>query len=887
MSNVRKAFQTKSLLRRMADGGIFKSIVNGVPTFTDKDRAAPDAKAYVPTAMRELPNTGIVPGGTALPQAPAAPMPAPAKLSVAPAAPMPAPAKLSVAPAAPMPAPAKLSVAPQDPYSKMTGKPPVSVAPAPAITAAPPRAGMTAPPVPAAPQQFYPQDPYSKMTGKPPVPITPRTVRIPMNYMAQTGGFGPTTVPERRPRAIGSMRKEIGAERQDIGMGYLAASGGFMASGGEVKGPGGPTDDKVGPVMLSDGEYVLPADTVRAVGKENLDKLKDATHTPTNKAQRRGMLRRMADGTPTEEEKRVRAQLAGTIALTGEVPPQPAPPPAAKLVPAAPPTVSPREAHQKFAADQRLLDSVSSWTGAPRPPITPTPAALKTPGWGEKQAPGEVRGPDGSFNTLEPSPPRSTEPDVPPSTLTTAQSNELERMKVSLGDQLQPVNAMKFGDPVDRGAIDRPMVATGEKQINSKLYRDATGAVKEGTATLFRPATEEDINKMPLNIGPRAFSNLTLREGTEPGQQVNLGNGMFGTSSKPGGPIDTFTGVGKDFNADSMRFGPDPEGKDRARQDAMVEQNLQARQTPRGIAMPEVRSNARDINARFDKLAKDAASRFSSPRAAGNLNKALTQIEAQRMQALNQDAENMTRQQQIAATAAMNERDIASRNATAARADETDRLAISAQDRRAADTAAAQMSAEELKTKVREWEVRRRTDKSFRMGLDEFLANPSAARSGSGEWFNADAKELAKRVTSQAQLLYAEQPELMQAVVANKQMLPGDPDTAVITHAEALKRAVDFFGVLNIGVPVKNEKGELYWDATGDQLRKSASGPWDNTVATFANGKAYKFIGPDKRERFYPIGAFSGDDRVDRMVEEYFTNQDILEEWKNRRKERD
>jgi hypothetical protein len=68
------------------------------------------------------------------------------------------------------------------------------------------------------------------------------------------------------------------------------------ASGGEVKGPGGPTDDKVGPVMLSDGEYVLPADTVRAVGKENLDKLKDATHEPTNKAQRRGMLRRMADG---------------------------------------------------------------------------------------------------------------------------------------------------------------------------------------------------------------------------------------------------------------------------------------------------------------------------------------------------------------------------------------------------------------------------------------------------------------------------------------------------------------------------------------------------------------------------------------------------------------
>jgi hypothetical protein len=50
------------------------------------------------------------------------------------------------------------------------------------------------------------------------------------------------------------------------------------ADGGKVRGPGGPTEDKVGPVMLSDGEYVLPADTVEAIGKENLDKLRAATH---------------------------------------------------------------------------------------------------------------------------------------------------------------------------------------------------------------------------------------------------------------------------------------------------------------------------------------------------------------------------------------------------------------------------------------------------------------------------------------------------------------------------------------------------------------------------------------------------------------------------------
>lgn len=56
-----------------------------------------------------------------------------------------------------------------------------------------------------------------------------------------------------------------------------------MADGGEapdggVKGPGGPTDDKVGPVMLSDGEYVLPADTVKAIGKDKLDAIREATH---------------------------------------------------------------------------------------------------------------------------------------------------------------------------------------------------------------------------------------------------------------------------------------------------------------------------------------------------------------------------------------------------------------------------------------------------------------------------------------------------------------------------------------------------------------------------------------------------------------------------------
>lgn len=49
--------------------------------------------------------------------------------------------------------------------------------------------------------------------------------------------------------------------------------------GGQVRGPGTGTSDSI-PAMLSDGEFVMPADTVRKVGARRLRDLIDATHTP-------------------------------------------------------------------------------------------------------------------------------------------------------------------------------------------------------------------------------------------------------------------------------------------------------------------------------------------------------------------------------------------------------------------------------------------------------------------------------------------------------------------------------------------------------------------------------------------------------------------------------
>jgi molecular chaperone GrpE (heat shock protein) len=90
------------------------------------------------------------------------------------------------------------------------------------------------------------------------------------------------------------------------GIGQIAGSiiggGGFFADGGKVKrlgrggkvsGPGGPVDDRI-PAMLSDGEYVLPADTVKAIGVKKLDKMVKQTHTPAATQKRKALGKRSA-----------------------------------------------------------------------------------------------------------------------------------------------------------------------------------------------------------------------------------------------------------------------------------------------------------------------------------------------------------------------------------------------------------------------------------------------------------------------------------------------------------------------------------------------------------------------------------------------------------------
>jgi hypothetical protein len=67
---------------------------------------------------------------------------------------------------------------------------------------------------------------------------------------------------------------------------YGRADGGDMKSNGAIKGPGTGISDSI-PAMLSDGEYVIPADVVKRKGVEFFDKLLEKHHMPAAEQKRR------------------------------------------------------------------------------------------------------------------------------------------------------------------------------------------------------------------------------------------------------------------------------------------------------------------------------------------------------------------------------------------------------------------------------------------------------------------------------------------------------------------------------------------------------------------------------------------------------------------------
>ena len=169
-----------------------------------------------------------------------------------------------------------------------------------------------------------------------------------------------------------------------------------MEHGGPIRGPGTPTSDSV-PIWASRDEFMLPADTAAAVGKENLQALVDATHTPTNKAgEKMGRIAR-ADGGFIDPQPGVVTRVgnsysggnvSGDVSINGQAaggtvstvdafraPPPPAAPPAlgapAAVTPIAPkPAPAPMATPPSAAAAPNSMQTggQTSWSGRPQRP---------------------------------------------------------------------------------------------------------------------------------------------------------------------------------------------------------------------------------------------------------------------------------------------------------------------------------------------------------------------------------------------------------------------------------------------------------------------------------------------------------------------------------------
>jgi hypothetical protein len=117
-------------------------------------------------------------------------------------------------------------------------------------------------------------------------PMTPEEIAFRQKHNMMPG--------QPKPTVLSSVKKRLGfADGGRVDLREAISKG----RRGEVKGPGGPTDDKV-PAMLSDGEYVLPADTVEQIGVENLDALLEETHVPADDTDMKNGVRAYNDGSP-------------------------------------------------------------------------------------------------------------------------------------------------------------------------------------------------------------------------------------------------------------------------------------------------------------------------------------------------------------------------------------------------------------------------------------------------------------------------------------------------------------------------------------------------------------------------------------------------------------
>lgn len=467
-----------------------------------------------------------------------------------------------------------------------------------------------------------------------------------------------------------------------------------LADGGKVKGKGGPTDDKVGPVALSDGEYVLPADTVEIVGRDKLDALRLATHDfvdDSNKPKVSG-LRKMANGGTfyVDPEGVASRQMPPGRAVA---PYQPPPAPSTAMAPRAPQVidaefrnVSGAAGAANPAATSSLRTAINSGGGRVAGfirgslPVAAIGGALDSVtdvGSGYRDKFNESIGATGPVSSV---------------------AGDTARVMGNVGDAITFGLAGRLGrglssigtpegfsggfmsesdrDKYNREQMQRvmgqqapaaaPQSRSGELPGMSNVPADVRTSSAGMPATPVQPQSYQSrrLAEMGVPVDQQNLAPVTddtrrslLREGGgTPGQYVNLGSyggdaNIYGTASKPGGRIDSFTGVG----ASSRPGGSGPQEDPIMGEIRSALRGLTDGAGSRGGGASIGSGNSRDINERYDKLAKQLSGMYSS-KGQGNLARRLLELEQSRSNALDADARNQSalRGQDMSASTAAN-----------------------------------------------------------------------------------------------------------------------------------------------------------------------------------------------------------------------------------------
>lgn len=431
-----------------------------------------------------------------------------------------------------------------------------------------------------------------------------------------------------------------------------------LADGGKVKGKGGPTDDEVGPVMLSHGEYVLPADTVDIVGRDKLDALRLATHdfVDDDNKPKTSSLRKMANGGIVVEEltdpasRRAFAQARAAInagnpygaqtVLNDTIPRASAAPAAAKAAaPAAAEAAAP-------AAANALIPATAAYDAFTDSPEARNRAASGQEGVaGAASKLGSYLGSALTFRTSSPQ-------DI--GAMTSALRGEgtgayhavpdaEKGWARRLGDRYLPTESAK----IMAGGVQLPPAMQARVDTLKRNGIDAsnmTGDDFTRARGLAEAASPGAPSHTSLNDAMGA-----LRRGGEPGggfAQTNV-PGIFGRkSSDPKNDLGEYIGVGT----------PSPQEDPIMGEIRSALRGLTDGAGNRGGGGAWVGGgNSRDINERYDKLAKQLSGMYSR-KGQGNLARRLLELEQSRSNALDADARNQSalRGQDMQASTAAN-----------------------------------------------------------------------------------------------------------------------------------------------------------------------------------------------------------------------------------------